>query len=175
MSLTDAHANHLISFRIPLELLENAGVQSMTDLECRETLGVHGYQGLDLGGIYFPCHDPLTGHRNGARVRLDHPIGDQKYLSEQGCCHLFFAPVPREWLADASTPLVSVEAAQYALALRALAQRQGMKLIVIALGGCWGWKRTTGKQGLPDGGTENTTGPSPDFDLLRWPERQAIV
>jgi hypothetical protein len=175
MTLNAKHAAHLAQFRISSELLEAAGVSSVTNTECREILGVHGYSGHDLGGILFPCRDPLTGQRTGARVKLDNSIDHQKYLSEQGNRHLFFAPVPAEWLVDINIPVVFIEAEKSALSIRSLMQRIDSSIVPVAIGGCWGWKRQNGKRPLPDGGTESTTGASPDFGLITWPGRQVIV
>ncbi len=170
------HAEHLMRFRIPLEMLEAAGVRSVTDAEARETFGVHGHHGADLAGILFPCNHPLTGVRVGGRIRLDHLLPDgRKYFSEAGCRHLFFAPFPKEWLTDTSITAVLVESEKAALALHALAKRVGRKLILIALGGCWGWRRKIGKRAKPNGNSESKTGPSPDFDLIAWAGRTAIL
>ncbi len=104
--LTQKHVDHLAQFHIPSEMLEAANVQSVTDAEAREILGLHGHRGADLRGILFPYLSPFAGTRVGGRVRLDHPLVEDhgKYISEPGCRHLFFAPVPEEWLVDTSIP-----------------------------------------------------------------------
>jgi hypothetical protein len=175
--LTQKHVDHLAQFHIPSQMLEAAKVQSVTDAEAREMLGLHGHRGADLRGILFPYLSPFAGTRVGGRVRLDHPLAEDhgKYISEPGCRHLFFAPVPEEWLVDTSIPVVFAESEKAALALLALAQRVGRKLILIALGGCWGWLRQAGKQPLPNGGSAAATGPSPDLDLLPWQERPTVL
>lgn len=175
--LRSEHADHLARFYIPPEMLEAASVRSMTDAETREGLGLHWYQSADLGGISFPYLSPITGAQVGNRVRLDHPLPDDggKYISEPGCRHLFFAPIPKDWLDDTSIPAVFVESEKSALALLALAQRVGRKLVPVALGGCWGWRRQTGKRPLPNGGSASETGPSPDLNLFPWQERSAVL
>lgn len=167
----------LARFRIPPEILEAAYVRSVTDAEGRETLGLHGHQGANLGGILFPYLSPLTGVRVGGPIRLDHPLpGDGgKYISEPGCRHFFFTPVPKEWPANTAIPVVFVESEKAAPAVLALAQRAGRKLILIALGGCWGWKRRIGKRPLPNGDSAPDMGPSPDFDLIAWEGRTVIL
>jgi hypothetical protein len=40
--LRPEHAEHLARFRIPPDILEAAGVRSVTDAEAREMLGLHG-------------------------------------------------------------------------------------------------------------------------------------
>jgi hypothetical protein len=174
--LRPEHADHLRRFHIPHGLLEAAGVRSVTDAEARETLGLHGHQGADLGGILFPYLSPTTGLRGGGRIRLDNPLSDgAKYISEPGCRHFFFAPGVVGFLKDTSIPAVLVEAEKSALAITALADRAGRKFLVIAIGGCWGWKRTIGKRSVAGGGSESETGPGPDLDLVTWEERPTVL
>ena len=174
--LRPEHAEHLALFRIPPEMLEAAGVRSVSDPDTRELLGVHGRRGEDLSGIFIPYRHPLDGQRTGARVRLDHPIDRTKYLMEAACRHLFFPSIfPPEWFTDVSIPAVFVEAEKSALALWAWAQRSGLKMIFIATGGCWGWRRTVGRVETRGAGYKSVTGPSPDLDLIRWGDRDAII
>ncbi|MFZ0641088.1 MAG: DUF3854 domain-containing protein [Candidatus Acidiferrales bacterium] len=157
-------------------MLEVAGIQSVTDAEAREILGLHGHHGSDLGGILIPYRHPLAGGRVGARIRLDHALPDGgKYISEPGCRQLFFPPFPKEWLTNTSINVVFVESEKAALALLALANRSGRELISVALGGCWGWLRTTGNQSLPDGGHELVTGPSPSLELIIFQDRIVVI
>jgi len=156
-------------------MLEAGGIRSVSDTDTREQLGVNGHRGEDLSGILFPYFSPTTGQRTGAQVKLDHPV-DRKYLMEEGCRHLFFPRgIPLEWFADVSVPVIFVESEKSALAIYALSQRLGLKVIPIAIAGCWSWKRNAGRQVLPDGSVKYVTGPSPDFDLCSWPERKASV
>jgi hypothetical protein len=139
-------------------------------------LGLHGYQGADLEGILFPYFSPTTGVRVGGRLRLDHPLPDGgKYISEPGCRHLYFPPGISHLLQDTSVPVILVEAEKSALALTALAARAGRKMLFMAISGCWGWKRKTGKRPLPDGSSQPETGPSPDLDLIAWNRRSVII
>jgi hypothetical protein len=163
-------------FRIPRELLANAGVRQGTDAELRELLGVHGRSGQDLSGILFPYRDPRNGRLLGHRVRLDAPVADgQKYLSEQGCRALFFPPICDNELTDISVPVVIVESEKAALALTSLGKRTGRKLLVVATGGIYGWRRKIGVESMPDGESEAVTGPSPSFDWVVWQGRKVIV
>src|SRR5438445_9081635 len=137
-------------------MLKAAHVESVSDSRTREMMGVHGRANDDLGGIFFPYLSPLTGERKGARVKLNKKTEDDaKYLSEQGCRHLFFAPGVKEMLEDKSVPVVIVEAEKSALAIAAWAERAGRKLLVMAIGGCWGWKRSDGKVEKPSGGMKS--------------------
>jgi AAA domain/Domain of unknown function (DUF3854) len=163
-------------FRITRVLLEAAGIRHETDAEVRELLGVHGRGGQDLGGIVFPNRDPRDGSVLSHRVRLDTPVGDgQKYLSEQDCRALFFPPIRGSELTDTSFPVVIVESEKAALALTALADRHGRQLLVVAIGGVYGWRRKIGVTSTPDGEREAVTGPSPSFDWIVWRGRRVIV
>ena len=93
-----------------------------------------------------------------------------------GCRHLFFPPIENiEALSDTNRQIIIVEAEKSALALTALAHRNEGTYIVIAVSGCWGWKRKKGNRLLPDGGHETETGPSPDLNLITWTKRQVHI
>lgn len=166
----------LARFRIPSELLQTAGVRHLTDAQVRGLLGIQGRVGQDLSGIVFPYRDPRDGCTLGHRVRLDIALeGGQKYLSEQGCRHLFFGPICGSELTDVSVPAVIVEAEKSALALCALARRSQLELLVIAAGGVWGWKRKTGIEVQSDGNRQSVSGPSPSLDQISWKDRKTII
>jgi AAA domain/Domain of unknown function (DUF3854) len=165
----------LAVFKIPHGLLEAAGVRSASDTQVRELLGVHGRTRQDLSGMVFPYRDPRDGRTLSHRVRLDSPVDRQKYLSAQGSRTLFFAPIQGQELTDTSVPAVIVEAEKSALALSALAGRHERKLLVIAVGGVWGWRRKTGTVLSPDGNRQSVTGPSPSLDWISWTHRKTII
>jgi len=174
--LLEKHKQHLAQFRIPDEILRAAQIDSLNDSAARNALGVNGRATDDLSGILFPYLSPITNERKGARIRLDKKTEDDaKYLSEQGCRHLFFAPGAKELLKDTSIPVVIVEAEKSALALLAYAYRVARKMIVIAIGGCWGWRRGDGKVLTPSGGMKAISGPSPDFDLINFENRITMI
>ena len=178
MTDRDPAAEFAERFRIPLDLLEALGVRHATDAEARELLAVHGRAGQDLAGIVFPYLDPRDGRVVGYRVRLDTPLADgQKYLSSPGCRHLFFASISGSALADSSVIVVIVEAEKSALALTALADRCGRRLLAVAIGGAWGWRRKIGNRPLPNGGTEPENGvvSRSRFDLVEKPYRDSRV
>lgn len=177
-ALSPHHAEQLARFKIPAELLRDAAVRSVTDFEAREALGLNGqYSGKDLSGILFPYNSPIDGRRVSARIRLDYPLdGDSgKYLSEQASKHFFFPPAHKKDLTDAKVPVVVVEAEKSALAVTALSLRTGIKMIAFAIGGCWGWRRKTGKRLLADGGSKDETGPGPDFEIVTWRDREVYI
>lgn len=175
--LLEKHKQHLERFRIPLEMLKAAKIESVSDTKARESIAVYGRFPDDLAGIFLPYLSPVTGERTGGRIRLDKPaVSDEaKYISEMFCRHLFFAPGAKEYLQDSAVPVVIVEAEKSALAIAAYAQRQGVKLLPIGLGGCWGWKRKDGKVETPSGGMKSVSGPSPDFDLVKFDNRIVVI
>jgi hypothetical protein len=163
-------------FRIPRELLERAGVRHGGDTEIRELLGVHGRAGQDLSGVIFPYVDPRNARLHGHRVRLDAPLADgPKYLSEQGCRYLYFPPDVADVLDDPSVPVVLVEAEKSVLALLALSIRSGQRMLPVAIGGVWGFKRVNGSALQPDGERARTTGPSLSFEWVMWKSRKVII
>jgi len=168
-------ADMLAKYLIPYELLEAAGVRHAIDAEVRDLLGIHGRNGQDLSGIVFPYRDPRDGHVVSHRIRLDAPRDGQRYLSEQGCRTLFFSPIRGKELTYTSIPVVIVEAEKSALALTALAGRHARKLLAIAAGGVWGWKRKTGTELQPDGTRQSVSGPSPSLDWITWKGRKTII
>ena len=177
-NISPRHAEHLAAFRISPELLAAARIQSLTDSETRELLGINGqHPGRDLSGLAFPFFDPLTDARTGARVRIDAPITDDvpKYLMEFGCRHLFFAPGAAAFLNDTSVAVIFVEAEKSALALAALAARSRRRYLIVATGGADAWKRKCGKKQMPDGSSKTVTGPSPDLDLIYMKGRHSLV
>ncbi|HXX13947.1 MAG TPA: AAA family ATPase [Candidatus Eremiobacteraceae bacterium] len=171
----DGASEALAKFKVPAELLENAGVRHLTDIQVRELLGVHGRAGQDLSGVVFPYRDPRDGRTLSYRVRLDVSLDGQKYLSAQGCRTLFFSPMQGKELTDTSIPVVIVEAEKSALALSALASRHGRKQLVVATGGVWGWKRKTGTELQPDGTRRSVSGPSRSLDWIVWKDRRVII
>lgn len=163
-------------FRISPELLASVGVRNASDNEVRELLGIHARLGQDLSGIVFPYRDPRDGSLKGHRVRLGKPLSDgQKYLSEKGCRVVFFAANSGIVLTDTTVPIVIVEAEKSALALTSLGERHARKLLAIATGGVWGWKRKVGIAQTPSGDRKSRTGPSPSLDWIAWRDRNAII
>lgn len=134
---------------IPPELLAQARVRRVTDSEARELFGIRGDG--DMTGIIFPYPDPSDGHRITARLRRDNPeIVDgelkRKYICPFGDRRiLYFPPGAAALLADPSVWVVLVESEKAALALMAWAARRGLRIVAIAMGGCWGWRATIGK------------------------------
>jgi hypothetical protein len=147
---------------ISRELLAEAGVHRVTDAEARNLYGIRGSG--DMSGIAFPYFEPstmLNGRRRWyVRIRRDNPeLEDGKPRKKYVCPygdrnHLYFPPRPALF-ADTSVPIVLVEAEKSALALTAWAERTGRKLLVLAMGGCWGWR---GQVGIKDTATGESAG-----------------
>src|ERR1700680_3237301 len=74
LMLRTEHAETLARLHITNEILEAAGVRSVTDIEARETLGLKG--DADLAGILFPYLSPITRERIGGRLRLNPPAAE---------------------------------------------------------------------------------------------------
>jgi hypothetical protein len=164
------------------ELLASAQVRRVTDHEARRDYGIKFSATCPLDGILLPYIDPRTGRRVTARLRRDHPETDSsgkpqsKYISAYGDRrHLYFPPDSTELLSEPSVPAVIVEAEKSALALSALAKRHGRRLLVIACGGCWGWRGRVGIEEGPNGEREEERGPLPDLDLIILEARQVII
>ena len=181
MSLTAIDLDRHRALGIPPELLEQAGVRRVTDYEARELLGLNGQAG-NFAGLVYPYVAPGSRHRVTARLRLDHPPvrsdgrPDGKYRAPYGDNrHLYFVPGTADLLPDVTAPVVFVEPEKGALALTAAAERQGRRLLPIAMGGCWGWRGRIGKAEDADGARVDVKGPLPDFDRVTWTGRDAIV
>jgi len=85
--------------RIPIELLEGAGIVRVTDKEAREDYGIRG--GGDMAGVAFPYFKPstmLNGRRRWyLRIRRDHPeVEDgrekKKYVAPTVIASIFIFP-----------------------------------------------------------------------------------
>jgi hypothetical protein len=124
---------------INLELLERAGVEHVSDAEAREKYGFFGTG--DMSGIAFPYFRPTDDVRQTARLRRDHPEVEKgkpkrKYIAPYGDNrHLYFVSGCAEMAGDFSVPVVLVEAEKSALALTGWAERNGRKILPVAMGG----------------------------------------
>src|SRR5215472_5764354 len=139
-------------FRIPDSLLVDAGICRVTDCEAREKWGYDKNSTTDMSGIAFPYYAPETGYRVSARIRRDNPEIDangnalNKYKTAwRDQRRFYWPPGAIEKLKDASIPIVIVESEKAALALTAWAERMGRRLLAVAMGGCWNFRRTSRK------------------------------
>jgi hypothetical protein len=173
-ALTQSDLEGFAKLSIPPALLDQAGIVRVTDKEARDHYGVKG--GGDMAGIAFPYFDPETmsngRRRTYVRIRRDHPeIEDgkakRKYIAPFGDRkRLYFPPTP-ELFANATVPIVLVEAEKSSLALTAWAARTGRKILPIAMGGCYGWCGKTGIKETPTGERVPETGAIRDLNICR--------
>jgi AAA domain/Domain of unknown function (DUF3854) len=178
-NLSDRDLEVFARFGVCPSLLSAAHVRRVTDPEARK----YGITGAgDMSGIIFPYFDLSSGHRITARLRRDHPDtngdgkAERKYLAPFGDNrHLYFAPGSAELLSDVSVPAVIVESEKSVLALMAFAERTRSNLLPIGTGGCWGWRGKTGIEAGPNGEREELRGPLPDFELVTWLRRRAVI
>ena len=181
-NLTAADRAMFESLRIPLDLVERAGVGRVTDGQARGEFGIRG--GGDMSGIAYPYFDPETmanvRRRNYGRIRRDHPeIEDgkekKKYVAPYGDRkHLYFPPEPKLF-ADASVPIVLVEAEKSVLALTAWSERTKMKILALGMGGCWGFRGQVGIKETATGERVPETGPIRDLNICREGRRTYVL
>lgn len=153
-------------------LLAEARVERVTDSEARTNYGITGSPSKNMAGVLFPYFSPVTGDRTTCRLRRDRPEEDAegkpqaKYIAPFGDPrHLYMLPGAAVKLTDLSIPVALVEAEKSALALTAWAQRTGMNVIPIGMGGCWSWRGVVGKTDGIHGEREDVKGPLPDLGV----------
>jgi hypothetical protein len=102
---------------------------------------------------------------------------ERKYLSPKNDPHrLYFGPMPwNDYLADVTAPAVIVEAEKSALAVTGVSWRAERPFLVIALGGCWGWRGETGKDVDAKGTRVDVKGAVPDLDKVTWERREVFL
>lgn len=167
-------------FGIDLDLLTAAGVRRVTHQQAIDDYGIR-YRSDHLEGVAFPYANPCSGEPVTCRIRRDHPEIDAdgrpiaKYVQPPDRHHLFFPPAASALVADVDVPAVFVEAEKSSLTLTAAAARLGRRRLVIATGGCWGWKGTIGKATDADGARVDERGPLADFDRVVWTGRDAVI
>jgi Protein of unknown function (DUF3631) len=173
-NLTAVDLEVFAKLRIPSELLELAGIARVTDREARETYGISG--GGDMSGIAFPYFDPESmsngRRRTYVRIRRDHPeLEDgklkKKYVAPYGDRKRFYFPPTPELFANATVPIVLVEAEKSSLAMTAWAERTGRTILPLAMGGCYGWIGKTGIKETPTGERVPETGAIRDLNICR--------
>jgi len=173
------HRDRLVRFGITDEILEAAGVRSVSDREARES-GIVGPRSSDLSGLLFQHRHPASGAVRAVRVRRDNPEIEggkpkAKYLSSRDRNCLYFPPIPKEFLGDTSVPVLIVEAQTSALATLAALARLGHRVLPIATGGAWNWRGRIGKAVSPSGARVDEKGPLPDLDFIIWTNRNVII
>ena len=171
------------------ELVAKAGIRRLDEETARQVIGISGNRSGCYAGLGFPYGRPGESTINEWRVRRDNPNYEQqsdgsmkeraKYLGPPGRGNRFyFVPeTPIGNLTDMSLPVVFAEGEKKALALARLAEYESERprWLPIGLAGVWSWRGTVGKAAGPDGERRDVKGPLPDFDLLLWQDREAII
>ncbi|MGA3317135.1 MAG: hypothetical protein ABSC64_11945 [Candidatus Korobacteraceae bacterium] len=154
-SLRTVHLEMFAHLGIGPELLEQAGVISVTDEQARTEYGITGAFGQDMSGIMFPYFDPLADKKRvTCRLRRDNPEIEnakpkKKYLAPYGDHrHLYFVRGCVDYVKDAAVPILLVEAEKSVLALTAWSARTSQRILPVGMGGAWGWR---GRIGMKDG------------------------
>jgi hypothetical protein len=168
-SLTQKDMIMFFKLGITAELVHQAKIERVNDLEAREKYGILGPSTSDMSGIVFPYSSLETGKRVAVRLRRDKPEIEggkekNKYVSSYGDRkHLYAPPGAAEILRDVEIPIVLVEAEKSALALTAFAHRTKATMVALGLGGCWGWRGRIGKTENANGDRVDEVGPLPDL------------
>jgi hypothetical protein len=178
-TLTEHDLEMFARIGVPSDLLEAAQVERVSDRDARERFGIQGPPSRNMAGIVFPYLSHLSGNRVTSRVRRDNPEIEggkpkNKYISAYGDGrHLYFPPNAAEKLGRPDMPIVLLEAEKSALALTAWVSREGMDLLPVAMGGCWGWRGRVGKAESADGSRVDVLGVLPDLSVCD--QRRVIV
>lgn len=165
-TLIDKDREKFKYLRIPDHWVKQARIRRVDDFEGHKALSMtpQGFKG-DLTGILIPYLNRFDGTLITVRLKRDNSeIVDGKkqgkYRSPSGVPKpLYF--VPGLDYDDPQGVFVLVESELSAIAIAALAERTGQKLLPIGMGGCNGW--STPVYG-PDSEKEYSL-PHPDFDI----------
>lgn len=167
---------------VGVQILAAARVRRVSHHEAREICGLR-YKSEHLEGLAFPYINPSDGATVGWRVRRDHPEVESngtpiaKYVSSPDRRHLYFAPGAFELLPDTTSPVIIVEAEKSVLAIAAARLRSNRtpSPLIVATGGCWGWRGVTGKVMSANGVRVDEKGAIPDLDRIAWTDRQVTI
>ena len=179
ISLTDSDRSRIRRFRITDELIELHEIRRVTDSEARLDCGILAKNVSDLSGVVYPifgAEDQIKGYR----VRRDNPEirkgkPENKYVMSVDRPHLYFERTSRQYISNASVPLILVESYTAALAISAWCQRTGQLYMVVATAGCWGWSGTIGITENENGQRVQEKGLSPDFALITLEQRTVFI
>jgi hypothetical protein len=146
-TLSDGDRGLFHRMRVADEVLREACVRRVSDREARSHLGFQFVPALcDMSGVCFPYLVPECSHRVSCRIRRDKPEivngkPTAKYRKPYGDAIRFYYGAPASFarIADRRLPLVFVEAEKSVLALQSLVMRKRLRMLVVGMGGCWGW------------------------------------
>jgi P4 family phage/plasmid primase-like protien len=151
-TLTPADLAMFARLKIPVALVEAAGIRRVTDTAARQ-LGIRARAAQSLDGIVFPYCDPASGEMVTLRLRRDRPEMkdgklEGKYLCPKGGARILYVlPQSASLLKNTGAPIVLVEAEKSVLALTAWAERTQNEVLPMAMGGCWGFSQN--KEAIP--------------------------
>lgn len=178
-NLTSADLKRFTDLGISPTLLGQAQIKRVSTLEASSLYGFNGHG--DNAGIIIPNLSPITGHARTYTLRLDNPPVENgkpknKYLqSARDRSFLYFAPGCKDSLSDKTALVIFVESEKAVLALTDAGKRLGRNWLVIGTSGVWSWKGRIGKVPTSNGQTVDEHGPLPDFGLVSWEGREAII
>lgn len=134
--VTESHRTKLVASGIPLKLIEKTGIYSATADDIFKLTGVR----VESTGIVFPYPGETDGY---ARVRLDQPAGDMKYVAPRGGgCRLYVPPG-----AELGAPVVVItEGEKKAL----VAVSRGINCVAVAGIDAWRERGSLGEKQPPD-------------------------
>lgn len=181
MNLLPRDLEMLAAIRVPARAATDAGWRRVTHQEARDLCGIR-YKSDHLEGVAIAYLDPDDDRIAYWRVRRDNPEMDSdgkpiaKYVSPPDRKRLYFVPGCYSALADTSRLAIFVESEKAALAIQESAIRTArQRPLVIATGGCWGWRGVTGKAVSPNGARVDQKGPLPDLDRVVWTGRDTVI
>lgn len=134
--VSESHRTKLVASGIPLKLIEKTGIYSATADDIFKLTGVR----VESTGIVFPYPGETDGY---ARVRLDQPAGDMKYVAPRGGgCRLYVPPG-----AELGAPVVVItEGEKKAL----VAVSRGINCVAVAGIDAWRERGPFGEKKPPD-------------------------
>ncbi|HLM60922.1 MAG TPA: DUF3854 domain-containing protein, partial [Pyrinomonadaceae bacterium] len=190
--LTNNDLDNLARSFITSEFAEQAGLFRVDSAAGAEITGRKPSVSANRSGYVFTYSLPENSSPRGYRLRLDKPelkqkingaIEEAKYLTAYGERNMiYFAPgCLNEFLADVSLPVVITEGEKKTLAL-ARASWHGLgdaadkpRFLALGLSGVWNFRGKIGKTINARGAQQDIKGLIPDFHLIEWKNRKAII
>jgi len=162
---------------INLDMLTDAGIRRVGDIEGADKVGRKRKGGTSYAGLLIPFRYPGDVEPREYQLRRDTPDYEQhngtvkekgKYVFPPGRGNILYF-TPEATVADLlniDLPVIFVEGAWKALATQELCNQAGYKYLVIALTGVWNWRGKIGKVDTPNGNKATLNGVIPDMDKL---------
>jgi hypothetical protein len=186
------YENFANSFITP-EIVEEAKICRVTNLEGAEIVGRKPNANTDYAGVSFPYFLPEQTSPRERRLRLDNPEFElkpngtmkekAKYLSPPGCGGMIYFPpnCADDFLADASLPVVITEGEKKTLALHRAAwhgltdSAESPRFLALGLSGVWNFRGKIGKITGANGERQEVKGLISDFYLIEWKNRKVTI